>query len=247
MNKLVAVASATALSMLVSMLAVVGCSSDSAPMETDLDAGTDADSGKKKDVETPDGDPPPDPKCVTSDPIDATQFAYKPAARIPAACTEDEAKALFDYFAAKTNAGETVSMSQWAAEVSTKCSECVFSDGTGERWTPIIVKDDKLHSLNRGGCVEIETKSSECGEAYQQVTDCRYAACSKCTSDETFLECLQDAPSIFGGPCKEAFEKVTAACDGAVEAAEQACRGEDWQFEGPIRAQCVGEDEPDGG
>ena len=247
MNKLVAVASVTALSVVVSMVAVAGCASDPSPLGADPDAGTDAKPGNKKDVEIPDGDPPLDPGCMTADAIDATQFAHKPAARSPAACTEDEAKALFDYYGQKANAGQPVAISDWANEVSTKCSECVFSDGAGDRWTPIIVKDDKLTGFNRGGCVEIETESAACGEAYHQVMECRYAACSKCTSDDTFLECLQDGPGIFGGPCKDAFEKVTTACGAALDSAEQACRGEDWQFEGPIRAQCVLGDEGDGG
>lgn len=248
MNKLVAVTSVTALSLFVSTLAVVGCTSEPSPPGADPDAGADADAGRKKDVEIPDGeDPPPEPVCMTADAIDATQFAYKPAATTPAACTEDEAKALFDYYTQKANAGQSVLISAWANEVSAKCSECVFSDGAGDRWTPILVKDDKLSGLNRGGCVELETESAECGEAYQQVTECRYAACSKCTSDETYLGCLRDAAGIFGGPCKDAYEKVTTACGSALQSAEQACQGEDWQFEGPIRAQCVAGEEGDGG
>jgi hypothetical protein len=246
MKKLVAVASVTALSVFVSMSTVVGCSSDPPAPSVDPDAGTDANPGKKKDVDVPDTVPPP-PGCLTTETIDATQFPYKPVAKSPAACTADEASALSEYFAAKVNAGQSVVISDWAKEVSTQCSECVFSDGTGDKWTPIIVKDDKLQALNRGGCIEIMTSSAECGEAYQQVMDCRYAACSKCTSDQEFSECVGDGDTIFSGPCKDAFEKVITACGDELEAAQTACQGENWQFEGPIRAQCVTGDEGDGG
>ena len=249
MKKLFAVAIVTALSGFVSMLVVVGCAADSAP---DPGVAPDASIDVRPDRRPPgpepeeDADPPAPTGCLATQAIDATNFAYSPAAVSPGACTAEEAKALADYFAAKVNANEDVVISEWAKEVSTSCSECVFSDGTGAEWTPILVKNDHLLGLNRGGCVELMTGKPECGEAYQQVTECRYAACSACESDEAMTECVQDGEAIFTGPCKDAYDKVIAACGDALDAAETACRGKDWQFEGPIQAQCVTGGAPDG-
>ena len=120
---------------------------------------------------------------MSTDPIDATQFPYKKAQRSPNACTDAELKALSAFFKAKVDANEALLASAWQNEVSDKCADCVFSDGQDAEWTPILVADDKLDTVNRGGCIEIVSGKEACGEAYQRVTECRVEACRiKCTT-----------------------------------------------------------------
>lgn len=50
---------------------------------------------------------------------------------------------------------------------------------------------------------------------------------------------LEDTATLSAGPCKAAFDAVAASCGEDLTAAEKACEGADWPFEGPIRVQCV--------
>ena len=251
-KKLFALASVTALAGLVSAVGAAGCS-ETVVESGASDAGA-SDAAKKSDAKTPnpgDDEEEPDPvSCLNTDPIDATKFPYTKALRAAGSCTDAEHKALSDYFEAKVDANEDVLVSEWSKEVSANCAKCVFSDGTGD-WTPIIVKDDELDNVNRGGCIEILTGKEACGEAYQQVTECRLEACAtKCKTQDEFSECLKDAQGIFTGPCKDAYDNMESSCGNNLAAAEKGCQGTKWTFDGPIKVQCIsggGADAGDGG
>ncbi|MBX3206137.1 MAG: hypothetical protein KF764_13790 [Labilithrix sp.] len=237
-KKLFALASVTALAGLVSAVGAAGCS-ETVVESNPTDAGT-PDAKAKADVAPGDDDDDDDSTCLSTDPIDATQFPYTKAVKSAGACTTAEAAALSAFFKTKVDAKEDVLVSEWSQEVSATCRACVFSDGAGETWTPIIVKDDKLDNVNRGGCIEILTGNEACGEAYQQVTECRLEACLiKCKTQEEFSACLQDSQAIFAGPCKDSVTKVVDVCGKALDAAETGCKGKDWTFDGPIKVQCV--------
>jgi hypothetical protein len=251
MKKLFAVASVTALTGLVSSAAVFGCASedpDPRLEQTPADGGTDT-KPPKTPVDDGGGDDaePPPKGCVATKAINATQFPYAKAHTSAGACTADEARALSDFFATKVQANEKVVVSEWAKTVSQQCGACVFSDGTGDQWTPIIVKNDALLRVNRGGCIELQSGKEACGQDYQRVTECRLAACGECQTDEEFSACLKDSNAIFSGPCKDAFDALTSSCGSSLTTAENACRGTAWTFEGPIEAQCVTGVGSDGG
>lgn len=241
-KQLFTLASVIALTGLVFAGAVVGCSSDAAlPSGEQPDAMSDV----KRVVDPPAGpepepEPEPAPSCVSTDPIDATQFPYEKAQRSPRACTDAELTALSAFFEAKVDANEAVLASAWQKEVSDKCADCVFSDGKDAKWTPIIVSDDTLDTVNRGGCIEIVSGKEACGEAYQRATVCRVEACrAKCTTQTELLLCLERVKEIFTGPCKTAHDTMTSACGDGLDSYEAACKGSAWTFEGPIRAQCI--------
>ncbi|MBX3225023.1 MAG: hypothetical protein KF795_31185, partial [Labilithrix sp.] len=165
---------------------------------------------------------------------------YKSPRVIANACTESELAALSAFYTSKMDAGEDLRISEWSAEVSGSCAQCVFDDDSGASWGPIQTQNDRLHSVNRGGCVELKSGSTACGQAFGRVFTCRLEAClPKCTSQDGFTECLADNEAIFSGPCKGAKDAVVAACGSGLNAYETACSGGAWIFERPIRAQCI--------
>lgn len=243
-KKLFALASVTALAGLVSAVGAAGCS------ETVVEPGGTTDSGaadaKKSDAKTttpPDDDAEAPPEsCLSTDPIDATKFPYTKALKAVGACTTKESADLSAFFKTKNDAKEDVKVTEWSAVVSDGCAKCVFSDGTGAEWTPILVdaEKDELESVNRGGCIELLSGKESCGRAYQQVTECRLEACLKeCKTQDEFTTCLQDGEGIFTGPCKTAYDLMETECGANLGAYETGCKGTAWTFEGPIKVQCI--------
>ncbi|HVJ93137.1 MAG TPA: hypothetical protein VM580_25225 [Labilithrix sp.] len=242
-HRIFALASISALSGLVGAVAMTGCSSSEEPKaatQGDAAAGT-PDGGSEQDRGRSNTSQPSDDEdsCVARSSIDETQFPYTKAVKAPGACTNNELSALGNYF--KENAGsEDIKASDWAKVVSDKCATCVFSDGTGAEWTPILTKNDKLENVNRGGCIEVVSGKRACGEAYQHVADCRLEACLQtCETQDAFSSCLADTPAIFRGPCKQAYDTLQEECGNELEGYEKACKGATWTFEGPIRAMCI--------
>lgn len=242
-KKLFALASVTALTGLVSAVSAAGCSSTEVVNQpTGTDAG---DGGKKTDAKAPpvDDDAGDDtvPSCLSTDPIDATQYPYSKAATTVGACTADEMKAIGTFYKAKADAKEDILVSEWKGSVSDKCAKCVFTDSPeATTWGAIIGKDDKLDSVNRGGCIEVLSGKEACGKSYQQVTECRFDAClKKCKTQDEFTACLQDGEGIFGGPCKTAYDKMEADCGNNLGAYEDGCKGTTYTFEGPIKVMCI--------
>lgn len=253
-TKLFALASASALTGAVAIVAAGGCSSESGgnnqPTADVADAGRGKDAGRRPTLPV---DEPgeeveaPEPTCMAERAIDATKFAYKTAGVTEGACTPEEAKAIADHFTSKTDNGEEVSISDWETVVSDTCASCVFSDGEGETWTPIIAKDDRLDIVNRGGCIEAVSGDEACGRAYQQVNECRLAAClpaseggsGTCLTQDEFEECLIDTAAILTGPCKGAHDELRRSCGKDLGSYEDACTGTTYTFEGPIRVMCV--------
>jgi len=189
------------------------------------------------------GPPVPGPTtCLDPTPINAGLFPYKKARVTPGACTNAELNTLSSYFTTQTDNGVDPSVAQWSAQVSARCAQCVFSDGTGTTWTPIITAGDQLSNVNRGGCLEVKSGKESCGRAYQQATECRVEAClSLCQTQSEFNQCLSDTDGIFGpgGPCKPILDVMSLECGANFGAYETACQGTNWSFEGSIKAQCI--------
>ena len=217
-----------------------------APDDDDEDPGNNGNPVTKKDAGKeagPGPGPSPDPSsCLDPTPINATLFPYKTAGVTPGACTTAELTTLSSYFKTQTDNGIDPSTTAWAAQVSANCAKCVFSDGTGPTWTPILTSNDKLSNVNRGSCIEIKSGKQSCGRAYQQTTECRLAACtSLCQTQAEFDDCLFDAQGIFGpnGPCEATFNTLQVECGAGLGTYEDACKSTMWTFEAPIRAQCI--------
>lgn len=248
-KKLFALASVTALVGLVSAVGAAGCSSDDTVVTTTTpDAATPDSSKKETGTPQPVGDSEPEPTtCMSTDPIDvtdATKFPYKKAGVEIGACTKEEAAALSKYF--KDNASGDIKVSEWAATVSAKCGACVFSDGSGETWTPILTKDDALENVNEGGCFEVVSGKEACGKAYQAASDCIIDACiTKCKTQDEFDACRQDTQSILQGPCAGAAQALSTDCGSKLSTYGTACskdaagKDAEYTFDAPIAVLCV--------
>ena len=247
-NKIFALASVSALAGLVSAAAAAGCSSnEQGKAAAGATPGTGADGGDKEGERPPRGNSSgssggrSDEACMETRSIDMNRVPYARAKKVANACTNKEADDLATFFRNKAQNGQDISIAEWAKSVSDGCASCVFSDGTGSEWSPILTKGDKLDDVNRGGCVEIQSGKEACGRAYQHVAECRLEACSNtCDTADGFTECLQDVQGIFSGPCKGAYDALEQNCGKDTLAGyEAACKGNAFTFEGPVRAQCI--------
>lgn len=176
--------------------------------------------------------------CLSTAPIDQSQFPYssaKPAT--PGACTAQELANLSAYY--RAHAAEDLTLTQWKTAVSASCGACAFGDLNDAQWKPIVGVDDKFQSVNSGGCIEQVTGSQACGQSYQQFNDCTLQACLvSCTTQAEFTKCRQDQ-AVLTTSCKGAYETMTAACGSSLGAAQTACKGTTYTFEGPIKVACV--------
>jgi len=243
LKRIFALASVSALTGLVSAVAAAGCSSDEPAAKSPLEAGSPNQNGEGGANNGPTdggGGGDDEPACMEQDAIDETKFPYATAKKQANACTNKELEDLAQFFIEKAQNTEDISIGDWSKVVSEGCAKCVFSDGTGAEWSPILVKGDKLDNVNRGGCIEIASGKRSCGQAYQRVAECRLAACvDTCKTAEGFTECLQDVEGIFTGPCKSAYDTMQKECGQDLPNYEAACRGTNFTFEGPIRVQCI--------
>lgn len=246
-RKIFALASVSALTGLVSTVAVAGCSTSGGG-----GAQANAADAQPPAVKTPDGGTGSQASggdggtstesstCMKTDAIDATKFPYEAAKKQPNACTQKELDALSSYFTDQARKQQDISISDWEKQVSAGCAACVFSDGTGTDWSPILTKGDKLDDVNRGGCIEIASGKKSCGQAYQQVAECRLSACSDtCNTPDGFTQCLSDVQAIFTGPCKTAYTTLERECGDNLSQYEQQCKGSAYTFEGPVKVQCI--------
>ncbi len=246
-KRILALASVSALTGLVSAVAAAGCSSNDPEQKTSLEAGAPGlpeggakgEGGSSSSSSGGDnGDDPP--ACMETGTIDATKFPYATAKKAPNACSAKELDDLAKYFTNKAQNTEDISIADWKKSVGDTCAKCVFSDSTAAEWSPILVKGDKLDNVNRGGCIEIASGKRSCGEAYQRVAECRLAACvDTCKEAKAFTQCLQDVEGIFSGPCKGAYDTLQKECGNDLSKYEAACRGNAYTFEGPVRVQCI--------
>jgi hypothetical protein len=191
----------------------------------------------------PDAGPPPanpNATCLSTAPIDQTQFPYNPATPAAAGkCTAQEVAAISSYYSQHA-ADPDFSYDSWKAAVSANCSSCAFGDLNNATWAPIVTSFDGQLEVNRGGCVEAVSHNADCGRAYQQYQDCTVQACLvQCTTQDEFTKCRQDA-TVLSTSCKGAVDALYNACGQEnIAAYESACQGTTYTFEGPIKVMCV--------
>ena len=224
-----------------------GCTNDDGAPVTNTDAGaTDAGPDRFVPVGDDDDEGPPE-SCVSTHPFDPSVIHYSKAARSPGACSSDEAAALVKYYEEHDLKG--LSVASWAATVSETCAACVFTDHDAEEWGPLLVEDDKLVGVNRGGCVEIQSKSEACGSAYETVIACIVTMCfpasaggsSTCSTQAEFNDCRNEV--LTTGACADVYATLEQECGSTnVETYERACNpeGAKVEFEGAITAHCGG-------
>lgn len=178
-----------------------------------------------------------EPGCPSKEEIDLTKLPYKPPKVTKNACTQADLDGLVKFVSSNADA----KYPQWKSSVTNQtCRDCIFGKD-GSTWPPLVESSSgDLAILNVGGCVGIASGNESCGKAYQNWVDCRFKACAGCGSkDVTGVQrCLSAAST---GACKPAFDSVGSICGEKVIAdAEAACKGDQFVFEGPIKAQCIG-------
>ncbi len=242
-KKLFALASVTALTGLMTAVAVAGCSSTTV-QATDGDAAVapTGDGGKvvpKKDATADeDSGEPASGTCPTLDKIDATALPWKAPFKSVGACTAKELSDLVTFIDTNSSA----KYADWKKTVTgASCSKCMFGKEADATWKPLLEDaSGQLVGLNVGGCIAIASGAEKCGQSYQNWFDCRFEACTDCPNGDTaaLQKCLSAASK---GACKPAFDAVGTVCgDTVIGDAETACNGDKFVFEGPIKAQCIG-------
>ena len=237
-KKVFALASVSALTGLVVAASAAGCSTTIEPPQETPDTGVEPQDGS-----TPDRKPPTTPEtstdsgnCPTPDAIDQTTFPYKDPIVVAGACTEAELQAFVTFV------DNNDDPAKWKASIANQaCQDCVFAKET-TGWAPVVLNaSGDPAAFNVGGCIAVASGVPACGRAYQQWRSCYLEACSECPDGDqaAFSKCTTAANK---GACKGAFDDVVPKCGGneIVGDAEEACKGEKYIFEGPIRAQCIG-------
>ena len=232
-----------------------GCTNDDAgATATDVDAGA-TDAARDRFVPPTGGDDDDEPaeSCAAKDPIDAAKIPYAKAARSPCACSSDEVTALAEYYR-EQNPGN-LSVADWAATVSESCAACAFTAIDAETWGPLLVEGDKLAGVNRGGCIELASKSEACGRAYEQVITCMVVMClppaqggsGTCSTQAEFNACRDEV--VGTGPCAEVYAAVERECGSNLGDYERACTATagKYSFEATIPAHCGGTADADAG
>ena len=230
-----------------------GCSNDEGAAAPEVDAGA-KDAARDGFVPPPAGDDDDEPveSCISKEPMDAKSIPYAKALRSPGACSSDEVKALVKYF----DEQEEVSVADWAATVSDTCAACVFTATDAEEWGPVLVQDDKLAGVNRGGCIELASKSETCGRAYEQAITCMIEMClpsaqggsSTCSTAQEVNECITNVVSV--GACAEVYAAANQECGEDLGDYEKTCgptKEGQHIFEVTIPVHCGGTPEPDAG
>jgi hypothetical protein len=176
--------------------------------------------------------------CLSTAPIDQTQYPFHPAHDAsPHSCTAQEAATISSYYGAHQ---DHLDLAAWRDSVSANCSMCVFGAKPDNEWRPVIFGDSDVMIVNRGGCIEQVSGSYACGRTYQQLQNCLVDACLKdCATQAEFTECRRDA-RVLTTSCKAAFQAVQTSCgENKVGAYETKCKGTKYTFEGPINVACV--------
>lgn len=213
--------------------------SDDDPAGTTSGDGT-IDSGRRD--ATPIVEDPPAASCLHTDPIDHTRYTYKPARpKQPGACSNDELKALGDYF---ENLGpqDPVSIDDWMDSVGDACAACAFADIQEEEWTPVLTIGSTDLVVNLGGCIESVSGDAECGKVVQQWDQCLLDACFlDCPPGDTeaFVQCRRDT-RVLTTSCKGAWDAVRTTCGSRFNSYLSACSEGDWTFDSPVKQACGG-------
>jgi len=185
-----------------------------------------------------DGGVPPDgaaaAKCPSTAPIDATKFAYKPAAAPSTSCTSAEIDDLATFVATyktATHADAKFSVT------NTTCRACLYTLDTDATWGPFVEDAaGKLVLVNTAACIEAKSGHLACGEAYHRFERCLEEACVGCSAPTTQNSACYKAAAK--GACKTANLAITSDCADALSTcADLATK---YPFEAPARALCAG-------
>lgn len=173
--------------------------------------------------------------CPSTAPIDATKFAYKPAATPSTACTAAEIEELITF----VDTNKTATLADVKLSVTnTTCRACLVTLDTDATWGAIVEDAaGKVVLINSAGCIEAKSGKLECGVAYHRFERCLEEACVACPAgnDIARAACYKAAAK---GACKSANVAITSDCDDALSTCDDLSTK--YTFEGPAKALCAG-------
>jgi hypothetical protein len=183
----------------------------------------------------------PPSACLDETPV-TTNYAYKPPAIVPGACTSKELEDIIAFVDANPQTEYPQLYETTKTTTSATCHACMFAEAGNANWAPVLLDNGRPISLNSSGCVEIVTgRGVECGRAHRVWSQCLIEACVSCQEEEQ-AACGIGAQTT---ACRAQTTALAAACgtQQEVNAAIDACRGK-FGFDEWVRRQCVGASGP---
>jgi hypothetical protein len=175
--------------------------------------------------------------CLDEAPV-TTNYAYKPAAVLPGACTSKEVDDIVAFVEANPDTSYPQLYESTKTTTSATCHACMFAEASNTTWAPVLLENGRPASLNASGCVELTTgRGVECGRAHRVWSQCLIEACAKCPEEEG-ASCGVSAQTT---ACQAQTSALASACgtQEEVNVAIEACRGK-FGLDAWVRRQCVG-------
>ncbi|HVJ93141.1 MAG TPA: hypothetical protein VM580_25245 [Labilithrix sp.] len=236
-KKLFALASVTALTGLVSMATVAGCSSTTTE-ETTLDAGADAKT-QKDSAPIGDDEEPTEQLCYKEDPFDASVFKYQPPRLQQGACGDSVLDVISGYVSGNENAtftGLRDAIKNSADAGGQDCADCVFAND-GDTWAPLVLEGNKVVAVNTGACVGLVSGKEACGRAFFQWDICLGEVCAECADQSEARSCYS---AVQDTACKAASDELLKECGPEINTFVDACFLDgDLTFTPAVRTLCL--------
>jgi len=215
-TKLFALASVSALTGVLAATGAAGCTTETSEATPTQDAGT---TDAKRAPAPQSGDDQAKQLCYKSDPYDATTIPYKKARFLPGSCSAKIKTVLTTLFNETPQMTPDVLHDGLASQESQACADCAVAPDDGDSWAPVVWDGVQLIQ-NVGGCLEVLTKSEDCGRAYTQWNGCINAVCGRCSTEAEARACVQNVQST---ACSDATDALITACGKDVNSYINAC------------------------
>lgn len=223
-------ASSMALTSLVAVAGVVGCSSTSEvvtqsdPTQTTEDAGKPRPPTREAGAVPPEEEEPEPETCKDSKATFAPKEVKPTAEGSNTACTEKTIQALAD--ACLADPGSKTCADARQLFTNKTCAECIFTESASEPEWKVFIIDPP--TFNQRGCIDHVTGVKDCGRELGNLVfipdGCLDAFCKNCSESEQQL-CFED---VLQKECKDYL--LSPACGAAlqtkVDAMNQTCFGD---------------------
>jgi len=215
---LFALASVSALTGLLAATGAAGCTTETNETTPTQGAGT-TDAKKPPRLASDDDGNQGEQLCYKTDPYDATTIPYKKARVLPGSCSASLPTVLNVIWSSNPLLSPDELHDELAIQESQACADCAVAPDDGDSWAPVVW--DGIRPIeNLGGCMEVLSRSEDCGRAYTQWNGCINTVCANCSSEAEAAECSQSAQSA---ACSAATQSLVTACGNNVNSYISAC------------------------
>ena len=211
-QRLLALASVTAVACLGLAFTTGGCSSSDPAGPSTSGAGGSPEAGPRP--PPPEDDDPPKEKCgpkggyATMEAYDA-EYGWQPPPARQNACTADDIEAI-------KNVTQLSTLHDLVAGTSDACKACVLSTKDSSTWGPfVITNEDATAGITNYGACYAAVDTPECGKAKQYLELCVHKLCAGCTEASELQSCASDAMLK---QCETMVAEMQAQCTKLAEA-----------------------------